>query len=269
MKTLKALVIDDDPETSVVVRHRLAVLEDTCDSAENIEDARRMMRENSYDYILLDLCLPVSANSAPSMSNGIEFLRTFRQDAANDGIEVFIITANGKDDTRLVREMIRLRANGFVYKPFLDDDPPTLEDNIRHGTFRKRFQPEGIVPGSQSEFNGCWLTPGEVLRGSCVWTCRAKDGKVRTWKVRTSSERFALLNLIYQSIGKTNIVEHTDIIRECRFDRKVYFKNGYKRTPMKNPVSLARTTLFIDIEPTEFGFRFAQPDTMPEEEEQK
>jgi nucleoside phosphorylase/CheY-like chemotaxis protein len=78
MEPLRILVVDDDPDklTRVLscLRQDSDRHSDQIDTAHNANEARRYLKENQYDLLILDIALPDRAEDAPTPSGGIKLL---------------------------------------------------------------------------------------------------------------------------------------------------------------------------------------------------
>ncbi len=105
------LVVDDDVETRVLLRH---VLEDRgfrVTEAHDGPDALRVLESDAVHLVTLDLMMPEM--------DGIEVLRRIRSRVRTAGLPVIVATA--KDDPAAEVELFQAGADDFVVKPI---DPP-------------------------------------------------------------------------------------------------------------------------------------------------
>ena len=78
--TVCALVIDDDPAILQEVVEILASLGHECVTAACMTSARAQIELNRFDYVLLDLQIPVGSGSKfPRVENGKNLLRMIRE----------------------------------------------------------------------------------------------------------------------------------------------------------------------------------------------
>lgn len=111
MKKAKILIVDDEVEYHELFKKRLEAEGHTVDGALNCAEAERMARENSYELIFIDYCLPGK--------NGTETCKLLKKMLPDTPI-VFM---TGKMDGELTeRELSFQEAGGistyFLYKPF-------------------------------------------------------------------------------------------------------------------------------------------------------
>lgn len=106
MELIKILIVDDHP----IVREGLKlILElekqfEIIDEASNGMEALKLMKENSYDLIFLDIFMPIM--------NGIEFL----EEKNNRGNETSVIILTTSDDKETIEKAMNLGAKGFMLK---------------------------------------------------------------------------------------------------------------------------------------------------------
>ena len=117
--TIKALVVDDDPNIIEVVADILESLEHEFDSAATQHDARQLIAENSYSYVLLDLEIPVRKGSFARIENGGNLLEEVL-DRFRYQVPVIIITGSedGIRSPKIAVEMMKRGAVDYVMKPF-------------------------------------------------------------------------------------------------------------------------------------------------------
>ncbi|MFC1575221.1 response regulator [Gemmatimonadota bacterium] len=100
------LVVEDDPDTQMVIREYLEDAGLQVVVAENGEEAERRLEESVPDAILLDLVMPVM--------DGMTFLKRLREGGEHTGIPVIICT--GKELTLDERSRLQAQASGIVAK---------------------------------------------------------------------------------------------------------------------------------------------------------
>ena len=102
----KILVADDEEIMRDVLSALLTGDNYTVDLAENGGQALAMLRENTYDVMLLDLLMP--------QMSGMEALALFRD--RWPGTPILVISS--MDSDRLVQEALEAGASGYITKPF-------------------------------------------------------------------------------------------------------------------------------------------------------
>jgi len=113
MKMNKSILLVEDDELDVISFQRsFKKLNANCEieTAYNGQNALNYLRNECKklpDLILLDLNMP--------KMNGVEFLRTIRQDEQFKNIKVFIITTSAESKDREITE--ELGISGYIIKP--------------------------------------------------------------------------------------------------------------------------------------------------------
>ena len=117
--TLKALIIDDDPGIVDEVADIVESLGHVSDSASCMESARQRLACGKYDYVLLDLEIPVrDGRTFARVQNGINLLREIRRDPAIQSLPVIVMTGHGNDGPEQAVEVMRAGATDYIAKPF-------------------------------------------------------------------------------------------------------------------------------------------------------
>ncbi len=104
----KLLLVDDEADVHEIVELMLAKEGFEILSASSGDEALRMVHEEKFDAILLDLLMP-------GMS-GKDFLRIVKKSRGVSKIPVVIFTALKPEDA--YEECVQLGADGYVHKPF-------------------------------------------------------------------------------------------------------------------------------------------------------
>lgn len=114
--TLRALVIDDDPQIVEVISDIVASLGHTSDTATCQDETRQRLATTHYDYFVLDLEIPVrSERSVARLQNGLNLLGELV--AARLG-PVIVVTGYGNNGPDQGVECVKLGAADYVAKPF-------------------------------------------------------------------------------------------------------------------------------------------------------
>jgi len=109
--SINVLLVDDSRSMRSVIRKTVQI--SGIDVGEFYEastgtEALDMLRDNWVDLILSDVHMPEM--------NGLELLRTLKEDDILKSIPVVMITTEGRDDR--VNEAFRVGAAGYLKKPF-------------------------------------------------------------------------------------------------------------------------------------------------------
>jgi CheY-like chemotaxis protein len=123
----KILLVDDEWDNLVVLRHKLEGLGCSVTGNTSPKTALRYAVENSYDLVLVDLQMP-------EMS-GLEFIDGMHAHPATKDIPVLVITAS--DDKEILTECINKGAVDFLPKPV---DSSILKARVLSCLERKKSQ---------------------------------------------------------------------------------------------------------------------------------
>ena len=113
--SLRLLVVDDEEASRYGIRRALEAFGNEIAEAESAEAARALMRERSFDLVLLDVNLPGIS--------GLDFLTELQSGNESNQAEiplVIIITAHGSE--RLAVQAVKSGAYDYIAKPFELDD---------------------------------------------------------------------------------------------------------------------------------------------------
>lgn len=110
METIRMLVVDDEKNIRFTLSKSLEDLGTQVRAAVNGEDALRMLHDEEYSLVFLDLKLPGM--------DGLEVLRRIREE--HPRVRVVIISAHGSIDTAV--DAMKLGAVDFIQKPFSPDE---------------------------------------------------------------------------------------------------------------------------------------------------
>src|SRR4051794_26847207 len=100
------LVVDDEIAISTLLEYNLTQVGYTVDTADNGEVAYNMIKENSYDFIILDVMLPGM--------DGMDVCRRVRQDDIDTPI--LMLTAKADEYDKVIG--LELGADDYMTKPF-------------------------------------------------------------------------------------------------------------------------------------------------------
>ena len=133
---MRALVVDDDPTLTLLVRRLLEEDGYAVDTAGTAEDGRMLAMVNEYDAIVLDLTLPDG--------NGIQIIQGLRR----DGRKTPIIVLTGNKDADVTVRALDAGADDYLTKP------------INFGEFKARIRALVRRGGAQRTES---LTVGNVV----------------------------------------------------------------------------------------------------------
>ncbi len=125
-KPFSLLIVDDNEMNRDLLIRRLSDMGFQLSSSVNGKVALEMLREHSFDLVLLDIMMPVM--------DGYETLRCMQEDAVMSRVPVIIITA--LDDVGSAVRCIEMGAVDYVTKPF---NPVLLKARVESCLERKRL----------------------------------------------------------------------------------------------------------------------------------
>lgn len=106
-KTLKVLVVDDEPDVVEILSYNLARQNYQVFKAYNGSDGLKVAHEVLPDLVIMDIRMPGI--------NGIETCRQMKQDAETKSIPVLFLTADGDEYTTM--NAIEAGGDHFITKP--------------------------------------------------------------------------------------------------------------------------------------------------------
>jgi len=117
----KILIVDDEAHIRMLIEQTLEELEDEGVSfltAENGEDALRIINEEKPQLVFLDVMMP--------KMNGMEVCRKVKKELLLDQVYIVLLTAKGQEVDRLKGQEVG--ADMYLTKPF---DPETLLERAK------------------------------------------------------------------------------------------------------------------------------------------
>ena len=155
----RALIVEDNPLIQESVQDMVDSLGHEYSGAASQEEARELIETEEFDYVLLDLEIPVKlGRNAPRLQNGMNLLSELK-DRLGKRVPVIITTGHGTDGPDICRECMKAGAVDYVVKPF-PSTGRTLEKsilealaNVCHGG-RKRTSRKSKPTGPPQQFVG-------------------------------------------------------------------------------------------------------------------
>lgn len=112
-----ALVVEDDPTLLDLVTETIESLGHDVRSASSQEDALALLEDTMFDYVLLDLKIPLREGRLPRVEIGFTMLERIVSLPGARRPGVIVMTAHG-DDHEYCRRALREGADDFIKKPF-------------------------------------------------------------------------------------------------------------------------------------------------------
>ncbi|MGI9012940.1 MAG: response regulator [Phycisphaerales bacterium] len=132
--TIRALIVEDDVAIRESVGDIVVSMGHEFDVAGSQTAARALLNQSEFDYILLDLEIPVRDEATFARpENGENLLAEMRRQPTTKGLPVIVMTAHGSDGPDLGVKQMKLGATDFVNKPF---DGGCLDRAIREALER-------------------------------------------------------------------------------------------------------------------------------------
>ncbi|WP_265515705.1 response regulator transcription factor [Nitratireductor luteus] len=108
MSSNRILVVEDEPNIVESLRFILERVNYDVESVSNGLTALEQMRKQAFSAVVLDIMLPGM--------NGLDVLRTMREDSRLSKLPVIVLTAKGQAQDRKAAE--ETGANAFITKPY-------------------------------------------------------------------------------------------------------------------------------------------------------
>jgi CheY-like chemotaxis protein len=149
-----ALIVDDLRASRQDMMLHLEALGHEWLEAGCVQEARELLKKHDPDYVLLDLQLPMNANTVDKIEFGKSFLDEIIKERPLTPIVV--VTGHGATMSRAMDVVHRSHFSlvTFVPKPFVDDDPtvPNLTYSIKLVLDKaERLKQEGLPAGLKSK----------------------------------------------------------------------------------------------------------------------
>ncbi|HVB86131.1 MAG TPA: response regulator transcription factor [Candidatus Dormibacteraeota bacterium] len=182
MSSARILVIDDDPQIRRAMRATLTTRDYQVSDARTGEEGLEMLRESSYDLVLLDINMPGMG--------GIETCRLIR---SSSEIAIIMLTVSNAEKDKV--EALDAGADDYITKPF---SMPELLARIR-ATLRRMPQ----VPGHAD------LQP--LLAKGVQIDLSSREVTVRGNTSRLTAKEFDLLSYLLARPNKT--IAHRELLQ--------------------------------------------------------
>lgn len=115
----KALIVEDDDRIIESIEDTLFSIGHEHVWTTNQQDAREMLSQADYDYVLLDLQIPAKPNRGGAAREfGCNLLHDIQRIKGRGQIPVIVMTAYGADCLDLTTELYANGASEFIAKPF-------------------------------------------------------------------------------------------------------------------------------------------------------
>src|SRR5574344_2887132 len=175
MSKYRGLIIDDSKGVRTTVTAMLNILGHDSDAVASVESARTALSDKQYDYVLLDMEIPVSDGGEADTAIGPAFLMEIRRTHRKEAFPVIVITGRMLDKAEFSASLLWNGANDFIPKPF-PLTGHTLEASIqRFLEEAERFKAGNpALPPPPTNAVG-WLTRSHTEKQN-VWKKNKKKG---------------------------------------------------------------------------------------------
>jgi CheY-like chemotaxis protein len=206
-----ALVIDDHEQILQIVGEKLESLDHTFDAASSQEEAEEFLRRQSYDYILLDLAIPLRFGGQADKQYGRNLLHKIRGALGHPSTTVIVMTANDLESYHVGVELMKEGADDFVGKPFGEDHP--LERKIKEALVRR--PPRDNDPNAKADEATIQQFTGAVIE---FYGDRVEiNGRKLTGRKSQMRSVLECLRLKKEAGGKITL-GGVQLANECHFD---------------------------------------------------
>lgn len=125
-RTRRALLVEDNEVNQIIAKGALRRLGITADVTNNGEEAIDAVRDNHYDFILMDCDMPVM--------DGFEATRIIREWEIDRGERTTIIALTASDGEECRQQCLQAGMDDFMQKPFRADQLQTILERVSTGT---------------------------------------------------------------------------------------------------------------------------------------
>ena len=148
-----ALVVDDDPANRDEIAAYLKNMGHSYKEAASVQAAKEMLDASSFDYVVLDMCIPVETGN-PYVD--VKFGKTLLQhvlDKFEKSLPVLVVSGVAKSAGDIV-EIMKLRSEGvmvsYVIKPFNSDHNANIIKEIE-GLLKEKLNKSKVSSGKKQK----------------------------------------------------------------------------------------------------------------------
>jgi len=172
-----ALIIEDEDDNRQILVNLVQAEGHTYAEAACLTEARELLNSQDFDFVLLDLKIPLRPGNVIMRDHGDKCLQEIRSHPRNKTAGIVVVTSS--EDRDLAIEKMRQGANDYLWKP-IQEQSRKLSDciaNALEARDRLRQQSAPTSNGMQP-FEGATLVFGadRVHLGDCV-ICASLDTK--------------------------------------------------------------------------------------------
>jgi len=144
----KGLIVDDLPASRVEIREHAEAMGHEFEEAASVEEARAKLAGGEFDYVVLDLQLPMREGRPDKIEYGRALLTEIVRD--HPYVAVVVVTAHGTTDEHIVGVMSASPLVTYVAKPF-DERPGRTRLTVEIQAVLGRaesYRRGGVIPGT-------------------------------------------------------------------------------------------------------------------------
>ncbi len=160
---IKALVVEDDLKIQEEIEDVLGLLGHDFDWAESQQEARELIEQNGYHYVLADLEIPSrTGRGFAKIEYGKKLVEQIQQIKGRGVIPVILMTAHHMNGLNLAIELLGNGVMDFISKPFGDGTSGKSLPQVIQGVIEKHRKafPPGTLPSDP---------PGRFAGGKLVF----------------------------------------------------------------------------------------------------
>ena len=264
MSKYRGLIIDDSKGVRTTVTAMLQILGHDSDAVASVEEGRKLLSAKNYDYLLLDMEIPMTDGGEADTAIGPSFLLEIRRTYRKEVFPVIVITGRMLDKAEFSASLLWNGANDFIPKPF-PLSGHTLEASIlRFLEEAERYKSSHPQLPPMPVNAAAWLTRNHTEKQN-VWTAIGKNGTPHTIVLKRGGKQDLLLECIFKYYRNSPNVPHGEIMDACHWNDKDYFpvysgRRCPKRGISRSQFSILKKTLGIDYEHIDIGVVFKQPE---------
>ena len=160
-----ALVVDDDPANREEIAAYLKNMGHSFEEAASVQAAKEMLEVGAFDYVVLDMCIPVETGNPYS---NVKFGKTLLHhvlDKFEKSLPILVVSGVAKSAGDIV-EIMKLRSEGvmvsYVIKPFNSEHNSDIIKEIE-GLLKEKSKMAGAASGKMKKRSKKPLPDGSDL----------------------------------------------------------------------------------------------------------
>ena len=143
--SLRALIVEDDLQMAGDLSDILEVMGHGSEAVEDMESARKRLAGNAYDYLILDMAIPVSPGKSPDRDIGRMLLAEVRGNPKTAHLPVLVVTGEDRGDQDFILRVQRAGGYDLPHMAYLQKRVLTIDGVIQKIKDLLSGQP-GVVP---------------------------------------------------------------------------------------------------------------------------